>query len=127
MKADGTLFGVGVGPGDPELITLKALRILESAPVVAYPAPSEGESMARAIVARYLPGTQEEIAIRMPLDAARFPADDIYDAAAQEISAHLEAGRDVPDKERTQHEGQARAHDDQKMATRPVGDARTLQ
>ena len=38
----GTLYGLGVGPGDPELITLKALRLLRAAPVLAYPAPERG-------------------------------------------------------------------------------------
>ncbi len=91
----GTLYGLGVGPGDPELLTLKAHRILRAAPVLAYPAPVEGESMARAIAAPHLPGGQTEIAIRMPLDAARFPAEDVYAAAASDISDHLRAGRDV--------------------------------
>ncbi|MFP6777908.1 MAG: precorrin-2 C(20)-methyltransferase [Alphaproteobacteria bacterium] len=91
----GTLYGLGVGPGDPELLTLKALRILRAAPVLAYPAPIEGDSMARAIAALHLPGGQTEIAIRMPLDAARFPAKEVYAAAAQNITGHLESGRDV--------------------------------
>ncbi len=91
----GTLYGLGVGPGDPELLTLKALRILRAAPVLAYPAPAEGHSMARTIAAPHLPGGQTEIAIRMPLDAARFPAGEIYAAAARDISQHLDAGRDV--------------------------------
>ncbi len=68
----GTLYGVGVGPGDPELITLKALRIIRAAPVIAYPAPEEGASLARKIAAPHLPGGQTEIAIRMPVDAGRF-------------------------------------------------------
>ena len=46
----GTLYGLGVGPGDPELITLKALRILRAAKVIAYPAPDTGPSFARQIV-----------------------------------------------------------------------------
>lgn len=91
----GTLYGLGVGPGDPDLITLKALRILERAPVIAYPAPEEGESLARAIVAPHLPAGRIEIAIRMPLVAERFPAQRVYDAAAAEIAEHLQAGRDV--------------------------------
>jgi len=91
----GTLYGVGVGPGDPELVTLKALRILTSVPVLAWPAPEEGPSLAREIVAGHLPGTQREIAIRMPLLPARFPADDVYDSAAVEIGAALSAGDDV--------------------------------
>ena len=92
---NGTLYGLGVGPGDPELITLKALRLLRSALVVAYPAPEHGDSLARAIVAGHLPGGQTEIAIRMPMVVERFPAQEIYDRAAIEIGAHLEAGRDV--------------------------------
>ncbi|MCH7796504.1 MAG: precorrin-2 C(20)-methyltransferase, partial [Proteobacteria bacterium] len=52
----GTLYGLGIGPGDPELITVKALRLLERAPVIAYPAPEKGESLARSIVAPYLSG-----------------------------------------------------------------------
>ena len=86
----GTLYGVGVGPGDPELLTLKALRILTSVPVLAWPAPEEGPSLAREIVADHLPGTQREIAIRMPLLPARFPAKDVYDKAALEIGEALD-------------------------------------
>ena len=91
----GTLYGVGIGPGDPELITLKALRILERASVLAYPAPEEGESLVRRIVADHLDGHHEEICIRMPMVAARFPAQDVYDRAAVELGRHLDAGRDV--------------------------------
>ena len=94
-KKSGTLYGVGIGPGDPELVTLKALRILKSVPVLAWPAPEEGPSLAREIVAEHLPGTQREIPIRMPLLPARFPADDVYDRAAVEIGAALDNGDDV--------------------------------
>ena len=91
----GTLYGLGVGPGDPELITLKALRILGRTSVLAYPAPEEGESLVRSIVADHLDGRHEEICIRMPMVAARFPARDVYDRAAVELGRHLDAGRDV--------------------------------
>lgn len=91
----GTLYGLGVGPGDPELITLKALRILQAVPVMAYPAPDEGDSLARAIAAEHLPGGQTEIIIRTPMSLNRFPALEVYDRAAAEIGAHLDAGRDV--------------------------------
>ncbi len=91
----GTLYGVGVGPGDPELITLRARRILQTATVIAWPAPLEGESMARKIAAPHLPGGQTEIPIRMPLVSERFPAAAVYDRAAEEIGEHLETGRDV--------------------------------
>jgi precorrin-2/cobalt-factor-2 C20-methyltransferase len=90
----GTLLGVGVGPGDPELMTLKAVRVLESAPVLAYLAPNEGESSARAIAAPFIPAGRMEIAIRVPMRPGIVPAD-IYDRAAGEIAAHLNAGRDV--------------------------------
>jgi precorrin-2/cobalt-factor-2 C20-methyltransferase len=91
----GTVYGLGVGPGDPELITLKALRLLRAAPVLAYPAPEQGDSLARAIAAPHLPGGQVELAIRMPLQADRFPAEAVYDRAAAELGGHLDAGRDV--------------------------------
>ncbi len=91
----GTLYGLGVGPGDPELITLKALRLLRAAPVLAYPAPEQGDSLARAIVAPHIEGERTEIAIRMPMTVSRFPAREVYDRAAEEIGLHLEAGRDV--------------------------------
>ncbi|MFZ2101182.1 MAG: precorrin-2 C(20)-methyltransferase [Oricola sp.] len=91
----GTLYGLGVGPGDPELLTLKAHRILCAAPVVAYPAPDTGDSFARAIVAGYLSGGQIEVPIVVPMRTERFPAAEVYDKAADEVAAHLEAGRDV--------------------------------
>ncbi len=91
----GTLYGLGIGPGDPELITLKAHRILQAVPVIAYPAPEQGDSLARQIVAPHLPQGRMEIAIRMPLVVARFPAQEVYDAAALELGEHLQAGRDA--------------------------------
>ena len=91
----GRLYGLGLGPGDPELITLKAWRILRQAPVVAYPAPDDAPSFARSIVAQWLSPAQIETAIRVPMEIARFPAQEVYDRAAVELAAHLAAGRDV--------------------------------
>ena len=91
----GTLYGLGVGPGDPELVTLKALRLLRAAPVVAYPAPEAGASFARSVVASFLAPSQVEIAIPVPMLPAPAPAQAVYDRAATDIAAHLEAGRDV--------------------------------
>ena len=90
-----TVYGIGVGPGDPELITVKALRRLRAAPVVAYPAPEQGASFARGIVARWLSPAQIELAIRVPMASARFPAEAVYDSAADAIAGHVGAGRDV--------------------------------
>lgn len=91
----GILYGLGVGPGDPELLTLKAHRILTSVPVVAYPAPDTGASFARSIAAPYLSGEQREIPIVVPMRVERFPAKAVYDEAAAAIAAELDAGRDV--------------------------------
>lgn len=91
----GTVYGIGVGPGDPGLVTIRAAEIARRVTVLAYPAPETGDSLARAIMAPHLPGGQVEIAIRMPLAADRYPADSAYDAAAAAIAAHAAAGRDV--------------------------------
>jgi len=91
----GTLYGLGVGPGDPELMTLKAHRILLHCTIVAYPAPDTGPSFAREIVAGYIGSDVTEIPIIIPMRTRRFPAQEIYDQAAEEIAHHLEDGHDV--------------------------------
>ena len=90
----GRLYGLGVGPGDPELLTLKALRLLRSAPVVAYPAPEQGESFARSIVEAWLEPRQREIPIPIPMRPGSPPVA-VYDAAAEALAAELEKGQDV--------------------------------
>ncbi len=91
----GRLFGLGVGPGDSDLITLKALRILRAVPVIAYPAPEDGDSLVRAIAAPHIPQGRHEIVIRTPMRPGSFPAHDVYDRYAVELAAHLDGGRDV--------------------------------
>ena len=99
----GRLFGVGVGPGDPELVTLKAQRIIVAADVVAYPVARHGRSVARRIAAPYLRADQTEIAMGYPVTTERTDHPGGYDAALQEfyddaaagLAAHLDAGRDV--------------------------------
>jgi precorrin-2/cobalt-factor-2 C20-methyltransferase len=90
----GQLFGLGLGPGDPELVTLKALRLLRGAAVITYPAPKGGDSFARSIVAEWLNPAQREIAIDFPMRSGPPPAD-IYDRAATTIAGELDRGRDV--------------------------------
>jgi precorrin-2/cobalt-factor-2 C20-methyltransferase len=87
----GTVYGVGVGPGDPELITLKAQRILARVAVVAYPTTVEGDSLARRIAAPHLRPGVAELALPLPVhdDAA------LYDAAAERLGVRLAAGDDV--------------------------------
>lgn len=91
----GTLYGLGVGPGDPELLTLKALRMLRNTFVIAYPQPDDGPSFARSIVQNYLTAEQLEIPIIVPMDVKRDPAQEVYRVAAETIAHHLDAGSDV--------------------------------
>src|SRR5207302_6384123 len=90
----GILYGLGVGPGDPELLTLKALRLLRAAPVVAYSAPDIGDSFARGIVAEWLSPGQREIAIRFPMRPGPPPAA-VYDKAAAQLATVLDRGEDI--------------------------------
>ena len=92
---NGTLYGIGLGPGDPELMTLKAYRLISGAEVVAYPALEDGESFARSIAADVIPDEADEVTIHIPMTVERAPAQAAYDQGAADISAHLDAGRDV--------------------------------
>ena len=94
-KNAGKLYGVGVGPGDPELLTLKAARIISGAKVIAYPAPEGGESFARAIVNEHIGEDVVEISMDVPMRTERFSAQSVYDKSAEDIASHMEAGRDV--------------------------------
>ena len=91
----GTLHLVGVGPGDPELLTLKAVRILGTAPVIAYPTTGEDSALALSIAEQHLNPAAERLPVAIPMRVEREPAQAAYDQAAAAILAHLEAGRDV--------------------------------
>ncbi len=91
----GTLHGVGVGPGAPDLMTLRAARLIGAAEVIAYPTLAGGESFARAIAAELIPEGVTEVAMDVPMTVERGPAQAAYDTGAAEIAAHLDAGRDV--------------------------------
>ena len=99
----GKLIGVGTGPGDPDLLTLKAVRAIAGADVVAYFAKRGNASNARAIAAGYFRPGQIEEALDYPVttEIHRHEEDyksqikGFYDEAANRLAAHLEAGRSV--------------------------------
>ncbi|MGB3355853.1 MAG: precorrin-2 C(20)-methyltransferase [Mycobacterium sp.] len=99
----GTLWGVGLGPGDPELVTVKAARIIGAADVVAYHSARHGRSIARSIAEPYLRDGQIEEHLVYPVttETSDHPGgyagamEDFYREAAERIAAHLTAGHDV--------------------------------
>jgi precorrin-2/cobalt-factor-2 C20-methyltransferase len=99
----GKLLGVGVGPGDPELMTLKAMRALGTADVIAHFAKAGNASHSRAIVAPHLRAGVIELPLLYPVttelpacsNGYRDAIRDFYDAAAAAIASHLEGGRTV--------------------------------
>ncbi len=99
----GTLWGVGLGPGDPELVTVKAARVIGAADVVAYHSARHGRSIARGIAEPYLRQGQIEEHLVYPVttETSDHPGgyagamEDFYRASADRIAAHLDAGRDV--------------------------------
>lgn len=90
----GTFFGVGVGPGDPELITLKALRVLERCPVIAAPR-TRGGGMLALDIARGALDLDEKIILPLRFTMERDNQTAAHTEAARQIEAHLSAGRDV--------------------------------
>jgi precorrin-2/cobalt-factor-2 C20-methyltransferase len=90
-----TLYGLGVGPGDPELITLKAARILAKVEAIAYVGAGSRPSRARAIAAAHIQDHVQEIAIALPMSVDPATADPFYAAGAEQIAATLDEGRQV--------------------------------
>lgn len=103
MSIKGRLHGIGVGPGDPELLTLKALRLIKAAPVVAYFVAKGKKGNAFGIIENHLEAQQEQLPLVYPVttEALEPPLSyeaiiaDFYDGAAETVAAHLDAGRDV--------------------------------
>lgn len=99
----GRLFGVGLGPGDPELITRKAARLIGAADVVAYHSGTHGRSIARSIAAELFPAgvLEESLVYPVTTGQTRHPngyrgaVDDFYDASADRLAVHLAVGRTV--------------------------------
>lgn len=103
MTPRGRLLGLGVGPGDPELITVKALRLLREAPVVAYFVAKGKRGNAFGIIEAHLQAQQTLLPLVYPVTTEALPAplsyeqviSDFYDEASEQVAAHLDAGRDV--------------------------------
>ena len=99
----GRLIGVGVGPGDPELITMKAVRLLKTADVIVHFAKNGAAGNARTIAAGYLRDGVTELALHYPLTtevskdctAYRDAMSAFYNTSAAAIAGHLDAGRTV--------------------------------
>lgn len=91
----GTLFGVGVGPGDPELMTFKAARILQHAAVVAYVEDDKGDSFARQVAAAYIPASAFELPLRFSMSPQRDRRLETRQEAAHLVIARLSSGEDV--------------------------------
>ncbi|MDN5767130.1 MAG: precorrin-2 C(20)-methyltransferase [Humibacillus sp.] len=103
MSGPGWLRGVGVGPGDPELVTVKAARIIGEADVVAFHSGTRGDSIARRIAVGYFrPDAIEELLVYpVTTGATDHPLgyhglmSDFYDDSAERLAAHLDSGRNV--------------------------------
>lgn len=92
----GTLYGISVGPGDPELITLKGLRSLQQVPVVAFPAGIRGKpGIAQEIVAEWLSPNQVQLALAFPYVQDMAVLKVAWQVAAQQIWQYLNQGQDV--------------------------------
>ncbi len=91
----GKLYGVGVGPGNPELMTVKAWRLISTTETIAYLCANGKDSTARDIAKPFLSEKVIEIAIDMPMRVEREPAQAAYDKGAATIAEHLNEGRDV--------------------------------
>lgn len=90
----GTLYGLGVGPGDPELLTVKAVRILTQADVIAVPDKGAGEKTAWNIVKDYI-GERPLLHCPTPMIRDQKALDEAHDAIASELCALLEEGKTV--------------------------------
>ncbi|MDJ0735213.1 MAG: precorrin-2 C(20)-methyltransferase [Nostocaceae cyanobacterium] len=92
----GILYGISVGTGDPELITVKGLRLLQQSPVVAFPAGiGEKPGMAQQIIAQWLQPQQVQLPLSFPYVQDMAVLTQAWEIAAQKVWQYLQAGQDV--------------------------------
>jgi precorrin-2/cobalt-factor-2 C20-methyltransferase len=92
----GKLYGIGIGPGDPELISLKGHRLLQQVPVVAFPAGVNGKpGLAQQIVQPWLSPNQQQLALSFPYVQDAEVLQTAWQVAAQQVGALLHQGDDV--------------------------------
>ncbi len=93
----GKLYGIGVGPGDPELITLKALRLTKEADILAFPGNDPRESVAYKIMKGAYPQIEEKelLSLPMPMTKEKEELKRMHDKGAELIAHCLEKGKCV--------------------------------
>jgi len=95
-KQTGTLYGISVGPGDPELITVKGLRLLQSVPVVAFPAGiGDKPGVAQKIVTNWRHFSQKELSLYFPYVQDEAVLNAAWQTAAEQVWEYLKLGQDV--------------------------------
>lgn len=90
----GKLYGIGVGPGDPELVTMKAVRLLAQADIVAVPDKGTGEKTALGIVQAYVEG-KELLLCPTPMTRDQAVLDECHDRIARQLCSLLDQGKTV--------------------------------
>ena len=93
----GTLYGVGVGPGDPELMTYKAVRVIEECQVIAVPAKGKHHAVSYKIAAGKVKDIEKKLCLDLetPMTKERRILEENYKIAAEKIIKELEQGYDV--------------------------------
>ena len=93
----GKLYGVGVGPGDPELVTLKAVRLTKEADILAFPGENPTESVAYKIMKGAYPeiDSKQMISLPMPMIKEAKELKRVHDEGAKIIAQWLEKGKNV--------------------------------
>ena len=91
------IYGIGVGPGDPELMTIKAVRLIREADVIAVPGTVAEQSVAYRIAAGTVPEIvqKELLAVPMPMTKDRKLLDEAHRSGAQLLEALLDQGKTV--------------------------------